>query len=51
MRRRKCRTDNRIGYYFSAFGLGMLVSLICPKTVTVTILSLAIIVLGIAISK
>lgn len=50
MRRNRCRTG-KAGFYFAAFGLGLLVSMICPKTVTVAILSLAIVILGIIISK
>lgn len=48
MRKRKCRST-KIGLYFAAFGFGLLISMLCPKNVTVAILSLAIVILGIII--
>ncbi len=50
MRRNRC-SSGRYGLYFTAFGLGMLISLMCPKTVTVGVLSLVIVVLGIIVAK
>lgn len=50
MRRNRCRSG-KVGWYFAAFGLGLLISMICPKTVTVAILSVAIITLGVIIGK
>ncbi len=50
MRRNRCGC-NRFGLYFTAFGLGMLVSMMCPKSVTVVVLSLVIVILGIIIAK
>ena len=50
MKRNRCGS-NRFGLYFTAFGLGMLISLMCPKTVTVAVLSLLIVVLGIIVAK
>lgn len=50
MRRTRCR-QNKIGLYFAAFGLGMFIAMLCPKSVTVGILSLAIVFLGVVISR
>ncbi|MBQ7548769.1 MAG: hypothetical protein IJT03_03590 [Clostridia bacterium] len=50
MRRNRCR-GNRIGYYFSAFGLGMIISMICPKSVIVAVLAAVIVFLGIIIGR
>jgi disulfide bond formation protein DsbB len=50
MRRNRC-CGNRIGFYFAAFGLGMVVALICPESVVVGILAIAIVILGIIIGK
>lgn len=50
MRRSRCR-QNRTGLYFSAFGLGMFIAMLCPKSVVVGILSLAIVFLGVTISR
>ncbi len=50
MRRNRC-CSNRIGLYFTAFGLGMLISLMCPKTFVVAVLSIVIVVLGIIVAK
>ncbi len=50
MRRNRC-CGSRFGLYFTAFGLGMLISLMCPKTVTVGVLSVVIVVLGIIVAK
>lgn len=50
MRRKSCR-KNSTGLYFAAFGLGMLIAMLCPKSVIVGILSLAIVFLGIIVSK
>ncbi len=50
MRRNRC-CGNRIGLYFTAFGLGMLISLMCPKSVTVAVLSVVIVILGIIVAK
>ncbi len=41
----------KFGYYFSAFGLGMIVAMICPKSFIVAVLSCAVIILGFIISK
>ncbi len=49
MRRGKCGC--RFGLYFSAFGVGMIVAMICPKSFIVAVLSVAVIVLGLIISK
>lgn len=50
MRRGRCRSS-RVGLYFAAFGFGMIVSMLCPKTVIVALLSLALVILGIIICK
>lgn len=50
MRRNRC-CSQKFGLYFTAFGLGMLISLMCPKTVTVGVLSLVIVILGIIVAK
>ncbi len=49
MRRGKCGC--RFGLYFSAFGVGMIVAMICPKSFIVAVLSVAVIILGLIISK
>lgn len=50
MRRRGCGYG-RFGLYFTAFGLGMLISLMCPNTFTVAVLSAVIVILGIIVAK
>lgn len=50
MRRNGC-SRNRTGLYFAAFGLGMLIAMLCPKSVIVGILSLVIVFLGIIVSR
>ena len=44
--RRGRRCGCKFGYYFSAFGLGMIVAMICPKSFIVAVLSCAVIILG-----
>lgn len=51
MRRNRACGRSKIGWYFVAFGLGMLVSLWCPHSVTVAVLSIVIVILGITVSK
>lgn len=48
---RKGRRCYKFGYYFSAFGAGMIVAMICPKSLIVAVLSVAVIILGIIICK
>ncbi len=50
MRRNRC-CGSKFGLYFTAFGLGMLISLMCPKSVTVAVLSVVIVFLGIIVAK
>lgn len=50
MRRNRCGSA-RYGLYFAAFGFGMIISMLCPKSVIVAVLSLALVFLGIIISK
>ncbi len=48
---RRGRRCYKFGYYFSAFGLGMIVAMIFPKSLIVAVLSVAVIILGIIICK
>lgn len=43
--------SGRIGLYFAAFGFGMIISMLCPKSLIVAILSAALVFLGIIIGK
>ena len=50
MRRSRCYS-NKVGLYFAAFGIGMVVALMCPKGVTVGVLAIVIVILGIVMAK
>ena len=51
MRRNRGRNCCNIGLLFAAFGLGMVIALICPKSIIVGILATALVILGIFIAK
>lgn len=48
---RKGRRCYKFGYYFSAFGLGMIIAMLCPKSFLVAVLSVAVVILGFVICR
>ncbi len=51
MRCRGRRGVCNLGAIIASFGIGLVVSFCCPKTVLLAILAVAVIVLGVIISK
>lgn len=49
--RKSKRGGNKIGLYFAAFGLGLIISLIFPDSFVVGVLAAAVIILGLAVGR